>query len=105
MSFSIVGSVTPDEVPQDHRRQPSLWEGLAARAAQDHEDGRVTVIKTTDEKEISRIRHNLQVPLHRQGLSARPVVVRSENGEIRIFLELIEYKPKPRHPAPEKKEE
>jgi len=91
--FEIVGSVAKEEVPDGARRNGSPWAALAQRVMDDHADGRVTVVKTRDERDVERIRHNVANYLHKSELSPRPVVVKGEGGEIRIFIEVVEYKP------------
>jgi len=85
----IVGSVAADEVPEGIRREraPGIWKQLAERALADHKQGRVTVVKVADQKELTKLRANLAQPLRLHGYKARPLIVR-QGGEMRVFLEL-----------------
>jgi hypothetical protein len=94
--IEIIGSVAPQEVPT--QRRENNWSRLAERVVRDHEEGRVTVLRLTDEEDLVRLRGNLGHHLHRKDYSARTVVVRQGDPiEIRVFVELVPYTPNKNH--------
>ena len=94
MAFEVVGAVPASEVPEGGRN--SQWVRLADRAITDHLKGLVTVVKMDAEEDVVRLRHNLPHQLHKRNFTSKPIVVRGDGGEIRVFLELVEHTPKPR---------
>ena len=87
--MEIVGTVTPDEVPEGKRRtrQPGVWGLLCARVVEEHEHGRIVVVRLKDEKEYKTMRNNLGPRLRAAGFKLRPVIV-EQKDELRVFLEL-----------------
>lgn len=91
--FEIVGSVAPEEIPEDarHRHLASPMRDLATRILDDHANGRVTVIRVKNIDELRRLRNSLSSYMRASQLSLRPVSsrVNTPTGtELRVFLEV-----------------
>jgi len=87
ISVEVIGSVAPEEVP---RLAPvrGIWTALARRAIEDHEQGRVTVVKLDTQEAAKRMRNGMSDYIRKAGYLLHPVAVDQGKDGIRVFLEL-----------------
>jgi len=85
----IIGSVAPEEVPRvPGSRREGLWATVVRRAVEDHEQGRVTVIKMDSQADVDRLRNGVRIYLREAGYKLHPVTVDQGKDGVRVFLEL-----------------
>jgi hypothetical protein len=95
--MEIIGSVSPDGVPEGMRRPArtaSVWAALARRAMADHEQGRVTVIKLANAAEYKKMRNGTHSYFNSRKYALNPVIVDQSDG-MRVFMELQPLGPDP----------
>lgn len=94
--MEIVGSIAPEEVPENARRAPrtGVWSSLARRCIADHEDGRVTVVKVADQDELAKLRNGTAEALRKAGYGRRFSVEALRDG-LKVFMEIERVKPEP----------
>lgn len=88
--MELLESVDPSEVPEGASRsaRPGLWTGLARRAINDCDQGKVTVVVFKDEAEYKKMRNGISDYLRKAGYRPTPTVVTNANGTLRVFLQL-----------------
>lgn len=88
--MEIVGSVDPEEVPQDQTtRAFGVWTGLAVQAVAAAAKGKVLVVMLQDRDEFKRMRNGIADRLRYLGYSRSLVTEDQPDGRIKVWLQLV----------------
>lgn len=84
----IVGSVGPEEVPQDGGKAFGVWTGLAHQVIEAHEQGKVLVVKVGDRAEYKKMVNGMSERLRVAGYARRFVTRDEPDGGVQAWLRL-----------------
>jgi len=89
--MEVVGSVDPSEIPHGmvHAAQ-GVWTRLADQVMEAHQQGKVLVIKASNQQEFKRMRNGMAERLRKAGYSRSFTAVDEPDGSIKIYCQLVD---------------
>lgn len=89
MSFEIVGTVSPEEVPRDHTpARHGVWGQLLMQVIDAYKQGKLVVVKVPNRAEYRRMRNGMAERTRQMGYSQRFLPVDNDDGTVTVYLGL-----------------
>ena len=91
--MEVLGSISPDEVPEGEIRAMGTWTILAQQVIQAHRAGKVLVVKVKDRAEQKRMVNGMSERLRQNGYARQFTSVNEPDGKVTVYCKLADPQP------------